>query len=540
MDNFGRPVYTYSYREAVADDWLIDHEPPIRYQTLLSRHGIHFARGEQVETLNPATGELETAELDDDVNFQVDNFNKRVINEDFNRVICDQLAQELDPLGEEKTLIFCATDAHADRVKHLLDTAFQAQYSEQYNEAAVRKITGSVDQVDALIRRYKNERLPSIAITVDLLTTGIDVPAICHLVFMRRVKSRILYEQLKGRATRRCDDIGKAVFKIYDPVDLYATLQSVDTMQPLVKDPNVPLQQLLDELARPESQQLPGSRANTSHAQDVLDQISQRLLRVLRRAQHRAERHPALRARLAELEALWQVLWQAPPLQWPVLLRQMGPLQAAQALARMPQLPAQLADLQQRLVYQPLLSPHPDQLMERVQSWGSHTQPEDYLDDFSRFVREHINRNAALAVVVNAPKDLTREQLKEVRLLLDAHGYSEANLKSAWRNRSQLDIAASIIGFIRQAAVGEALLPFEQRVAAALQRITTQRAWTAVQRKWLGRLARQLTLEVVLDPALVNSAFAQDGGAQQLDKMLGGELAAVMQDLAAYLWPSQA
>ena len=44
---FGRPIYTYSYREAVADDWLIDHEPPIRYETLLSRHGIHFARGER-------------------------------------------------------------------------------------------------------------------------------------------------------------------------------------------------------------------------------------------------------------------------------------------------------------------------------------------------------------------------------------------------------------------------------------------------------------------------------------------------------------
>jgi type I site-specific restriction endonuclease len=125
-------------------------------------------------------------------------------------------------MGEEKTLIFCATDAHADMVKRLLDEAFAELYGAQYNEAAVRKITGAADKVDTLIRRYKNERLPSIAITVDLLTTGIDVPAICHLVFMRRVRSRILYEQMIGRATRRCDDIGKTVFKIYDPVDLYA------------------------------------------------------------------------------------------------------------------------------------------------------------------------------------------------------------------------------------------------------------------------------------------------------------------------------
>ena len=58
---FGRPVFTYSYREAVADDWLIDHEPPVRYHTLLSQHGIHFDSGQQVEAINLGTGEIETA-----------------------------------------------------------------------------------------------------------------------------------------------------------------------------------------------------------------------------------------------------------------------------------------------------------------------------------------------------------------------------------------------------------------------------------------------------------------------------------------------
>jgi type I restriction enzyme R subunit len=57
-----------------------------------------------------------------------------------------------------------------------------------------------------------------LAVTVDLLTTGIDVPPICNLVFIRRVKSRILYEQMMGRATRRCDDIDKEVFQIFDAV----------------------------------------------------------------------------------------------------------------------------------------------------------------------------------------------------------------------------------------------------------------------------------------------------------------------------------
>ena len=87
-----------------------------------------------------------------------------------------------------------------------------------------------------------------MAVTVDLLTTGIDVPRIEQLVFLRRVNSRILYEQMLGRATRRCDEIGKETFRIFDAVDLYAHLQAVTTMRPVVVDPSISLEQLFDEL----------------------------------------------------------------------------------------------------------------------------------------------------------------------------------------------------------------------------------------------------------------------------------------------------
>jgi type I restriction enzyme, R subunit len=69
---FGKPVYTYSYREAVADDWLIDHEPPIRYETLLSKNGIRFEKGEKVSAINTATGEVELSEWDDELNFGIE------------------------------------------------------------------------------------------------------------------------------------------------------------------------------------------------------------------------------------------------------------------------------------------------------------------------------------------------------------------------------------------------------------------------------------------------------------------------------------
>lgn len=541
-DIFGKPVYTYSYREAVADDWLIDHEPPIRYQTLLSQKGIHFAKGETVESINLSTGEIEAAALDDEMSFELESFNKRVINEDFNRVICEQLAKELDPLGEEKTMIFCATDAHADMVKRLLSDAFKDMYGDSWNQAAVEKITGASDKVKQLIRRYKNERFPSIAITVDLLTTGIDVPAICHLVFMRRVKSRILYEQMIGRATRRCDAIGKTVFKIYDPVDLYAALQDVSTMKPLVKNPNVTLEQLLDELDNPTAYTTVGSQQGSTHAHDVLDQLNQKLMRVLRDAKHKAEKKPALQNCLDQLEQKWGVAPQELHRHLHKLGQTHGPKAAADYIRQNTQLLVQLAEVKELVgtAYRPILSNAPDVLKERTQSWGTYAKPEDYLDGFGNFVREQLNQSIALSVVVNRPKDLTREQLKEVRMLLDGQGFSEAKLKAAWRSKSNQDIAAGIIGYIRQAALGEALLPFEQRVASAMQRIYTAHSWTQVQRKWLERLAKQLTHELVIDQAFVNAAFASDGGAKQLNKLLGGQLDVVMGELADGLWPKAA
>lgn len=150
--------------------------------------------------------------------------------------------------------------------------------------------------------------------------------------------------------------------------------------------------------------------------------------------------------------------------------------------------------------------------------------------------REHLNQSAALSVVVNRPKDLSREQLKEIRLLLDQNGYSEAKLSSAWRNQTNQEIAASIIGYIRQAALGEALMPFVQRVQTAMTKIYSLHSWTPIQRNWLDRLARQLTHEVIIDNDFVNRAFAADGGAKRLDKLLGLHLEEVIEHLAQGLW----
>ena len=208
---FGAPVFLYSYREAVIDGCLVDHEPPFSIATALSEEGMVWKKGEKMRRFDPRKQAADLVDVPDEVKIEIDAFNSRVITESWNRVVCEELAKHIDPASPTKTLVFCATDAHADIVVQQLKLAFTAVYGEVEDDAVI-KITGSptVDKPLQKIRQLKNERLPNVVVTVDLLTTGIDVPKIGNIVFLRRVKSRILYEQMLGRATRLCPEIGKA------------------------------------------------------------------------------------------------------------------------------------------------------------------------------------------------------------------------------------------------------------------------------------------------------------------------------------------
>lgn len=149
--------------------------------------------------------------------------------------MAEAVAAECPPDQPGKTLLFAARDDHADILVEDLQAALVAEYGPQPHDL-VEKITGSVDRPLDRIKAFKNDPWPKYVVTVDLLTTGIDVPYIVNLVFIRRVNSRILYDQMIGRATRRCDEIGKEFFRIFDDVDIYANLQEVTDMRPVLVD----------------------------------------------------------------------------------------------------------------------------------------------------------------------------------------------------------------------------------------------------------------------------------------------------------------
>jgi type I restriction enzyme R subunit len=187
---------------------------------------------------------------------------------------------------------------------------------------------------------------------------------------------------------------------------------------------------------------------------------------------------------------------------------------------------------------QPLLiSRHVDQVIRVERGYGKAEKPQDYLDSFCTFLNENINQVPALMVVVQRPRELTRSQLKEVKLLLDNAGYLETNLQTAWRETTNQDIAASIIGFIRQAALGDVLISYTERVDKAISKIIASRSWTEPQRKWLERIGKQLKLETIVDKAaLEHGQFKSMGGFNRINITFDGELENILIEINQNIW----
>ena len=169
------------------------------------------------------------------------------------------------------------------------------------------------------------------------------------------------------------------------------------------------------------------------------------------------------------------------------------------------------------------------------------SSPEDYISAFERFVRDNINLVPALTAATQKPRELTRKDLKAFAALLDEKGFSEAKLRRAYGRARNADIAAHIIGFVRQAAVGDPLVPYATRVENALARIKASKPWTTKQTQWLDRIGRALKEQPVSDPSILDEpAFLAKGGFETVDRDFDHGLAPLLQDLNAEIWAKSA
>lgn len=518
VDIFGEPVFSYSYTEAVLDGHLNDHLPPIRIHTKLAEQGIHYDVNEEVKVYDVEHNDIKIYNTPDELNFDVSEFNRKVIAPSFTKEITKWLIESdaINPYSEAKTLIFCVTDKHADEVVEALKQACE-NYHGEIEDDAIQKITGATDKPLEKIRLYKNDRLPNIAVTVDLLTTGIDVPKICNLVFLRRVNSRILFEQMLGRATRLCPDIGKGPFRIYDAVDIYKQLEKVNTMKPVVTNVDISFAELEREMADATNEDLQALAKNQFIAK----------LQVKRR-------HFT-----AEQQDKFETLAGQPPAQFIQELKAMSVEKVAEWFTRHPGLGELLDEkIKGGGGGNPLyISDHEDEVTKITTGYGEGQKPEDYLRSFNDFVNANSNRLLAIQTVVQAPWELTRQSLKELALVLEQNKFREQDLQVAWNEVKKEDIAARIIGFIRQAAIGEALIPFERRVDKALERILASQDWKTPQIQWLNIIAKQMKATTIVDEAALDQGiFLSQGGSKRANKLFEQPIANVLLMFNKALW----
>ena len=516
---FGKPVFNYSYREAVIDGYLVDHDAPHNIRTKLRVEGINYQKGEQLAIYDPVTGEvLNSAELEDDMKFEIDSFNRQVITENFNRTVLEEIAWDFNPDGQGKTLIYAVDDNHADLIVKILKEI----YAEGgVDNDTVMKITGSVaggnkKKISEAIKRFKNEALPKIVVTVDLLTTGIDVPEITTLVFMRRIKSRILFEQMLGRATRLCPSIGKTHFEIYDPVGVYESLQDVSNMKPVITNPSTSFEDLMKGLE---------VAATDEQLAYQIDLIVAKLQRKRRNVSKKALEQFAHLTGGKDLGVFAEHLNSSTIKEATAEL--LGHREAFSVL-----------DKDRPHSKSPrIIDDHSDEVIDHTRGYGEGQKPEDYLEAFKEFINNNMNAIAALRTVCTRPSELTREALKSLKLELDRHDFTEKQLNSAWNEMTNQDIVADIIAFIRQQALGSALVGHEQRVKHAFAKLRMNHEFNKTQLEWLKRIEKVLLEESVLDEQIFEvGAFKNAGGFTIIDRRFGGKLREIMTELNEYLY----
>ena len=245
-------VSEYSHEQAVADGVNVGNEVYV-IDTEKTKHGGQLKADQQIEKRERMTRKKRWEMQDEDEAYSAQQLDRDVVNPDQIRtVICTfrEKLPEMFPGREEvpKTLVFAKTDSHADDIIQTVREEFA-----EGNEFCKKFTYRAEEDPKSVLAQFRNDYYPRIGVTVDMIATGTDVKPIECLLFMRDVKSRNYFEQMKGRGTRTLDhdDLkkvsptavsGKTHYVIVDAVGVTISLKT--TSQPLITKPTVPLKDL--------------------------------------------------------------------------------------------------------------------------------------------------------------------------------------------------------------------------------------------------------------------------------------------------------
>lgn len=484
---FKEIVYRYDYETAVKDEFLVDYDA-VAISSDITINGVFLKEGEEIGIKDTRTGQLTFDSMEDERELpapEIENWwtaperNKKIVQE-----IKKYLLEQEEEIGHfPKTLIFAENDlphvSHADQLVEILRNEFNR------GSDFVQKITGSpsVDRPLQRIREFRNRPKPGIVITVDMLSTGVDVPKIENIVFLRPVRSRILFEQMMGRGTRLCPEIHKTKFTVFDCfngtlLEYFRRATSITAEAP--EKPNRTIREIV------------GAIANNQDSEYNIKILSKRLLRISKNiTQEGRERfNEILGCDIADFAKILPKLLEDNWEKTISILQSDEFLDFTETYPRPPKIFIVATEQEDTVT---------SQYIFRSKD-GSDLKPDDYIRIFEKFVKENPDKITALEILLKKPKKFHAEQLKEIRKKLSSSPdflidkFTEQNLRKAYHNE-----LADIISIIRCAALHEPLLTAEERIDRTLQKLKAGHKFNQEQLKWLDLIREHLIANLLIE-----------------------------------------
>jgi type I restriction enzyme R subunit len=558
-------VMEYTHEQAVADAVNVDFDV-YRIRTEISEGGSTVEAGIWTHFRDRKTRARRWQQLDEDVTYGAEALDRAVVAQDQIRTVLetfrDRLFTEIFPGRTEvpKTLIFAKDDSHADDIVQIARDVFGK--GDDFAAKITYKATGR--KADELIKAFRNSYDPRIAVTVDMIATGTDVRPLECVFFMRSVKSRTYFEQMKGRGVRIISDdelrtvtpnASKDRYVLVDAVGVTET-DLVDT-QPLERHPTVPLERLMRRISF-------GSRDP--------DAISTVAARIARLERHLTDHERAELDELAgmSLHDLARGMVEAldPDRQLDVARAATGKDEpdvdeiaaatrkllddAVAPLATNPELRDRLLELR-RQQEQLIDATSADELIEASYSKDATARARETVESFERFIGENKDEITALQVLYSRPhrQRLTYTELKELanEIAKPPRQWTPDRLWAAYEalDRSRVRgsgrrILTDLVTLVRFALhEDDELVPFPERVAGRyhawlLQQENHGREFTPEQLAWLERIRDTIasSLGVARDD-LMGPPFAERGGLGKAVELFGDQLDPLLDELTEVL-----
>ncbi len=565
-------VMEYTRQEAVADGVNVDGEV-YRIRTRITEKGSTIEAGYVVPVRERLTRKQRWEKLEEDLPYDPSDLDRTVVSESQIRTIIrtfkEKLFTEIFPGRKEvpKTIIFAKDDSHAEDIVHIVREEFGQ--GDEFAKKITYRVTGV--KPEDLIAQFRNSYYPRIVVTVDMLATGTDIRPVEVLLFMRAVKSRVLFEQMLGRGTRVIsptelqsvtpDAQVKDRFVIVDAVGV--TEQELFDPQPMDRKRSVPLKKLLEKTAlgavddddlstlaarlqRLDKHLSPEEKAEIQKVSGGLDlrDLSRRLVEALdpdRALEKAREQTGTPTDQEPQPDAVKKAAEE---------LR----LEAIRPLAANPELRNLLLDIRRRHV-QVIDDISQDEVLEAGFDPSATERARQTVESFRRFLEEHKDEITALQILFNLPyrrQKLTYEQVKELADAILRHR-PDWTTESLWRAYAQLEhdrvkgvharrVLADIVALVRHAiGLDPELVPFPERVWERYQQWiadqeTKGRQFTEEQRWWLDEIARTIGTQASIAPEdLDMGEFLRKGGRIRARELFGEELDRLLEELTTEL-----